>query len=144
VRSGGPGLRRDLGAAADQGGCFMVNGTGGGCDGPGLPAGRPLRTGEEGMKKLVSILALLLATLIAAPAGAQENWTGDWHGSLVTPRGQLRLLLTIRAGENGALTAELESVDQAPGQKIRVATVAVASGRLTFAVPSFSLTYDGT
>ena len=68
------------------------------------------------MRKLISILALLLATLIAAPAAAQGNVTGDWHGTLATPRGQLRMLLTIRAGADGALTAELESVDQAPGQ----------------------------
>lgn len=95
------------------------------------------------MKKLISTLALLLMALFAAPAAAQENWTGDWHGTLVTPRGQLRMLLTIRGGADGALTAELESVDQAPGQKIPVATVAVAGGRLTFAVPRFSLTYEG-
>jgi len=95
------------------------------------------------MRKLISILTLLLATLIAAPAAAQENWTGDWHGSLVTPRGQLRVLLTIRAGADGALTAELESVDQAPGQKIPVVNVAVTGGRLTFAVPRNSLTYEG-
>jgi pimeloyl-ACP methyl ester carboxylesterase len=96
------------------------------------------------MKRLISILALLLAALGAAPAAAQGNVTGDWHGTLVTPRGQLRMLLTIRAGADGALTAELESVDQAPGQKIPVATVAVAGGRLTFAVPVYSLTYEGT
>ena len=80
------------------------------------------------MKRLISILTLLFATLIAAPAMAQENWTGDWHGTLVTPRGQLRMLLTIRAGADGALTAELESVDQAPGQKIPVATPKSVSG----------------
>ena len=95
------------------------------------------------MRKLISILTLLLATLVAAPAAAQENWTGDWHGSLVTPRGQLRVLLTIHAGAGGVLTAELESVDQGPGQKIPVANVAVTGGRLTFAIPRSSLTYEG-
>lgn len=96
------------------------------------------------MKKLITILALLLAALLPAPAMAQQGWTGDWHGTLLTPRGQLRMLLTIRAGENGALTAELESVDQAPGQKIPVLTIAAADGRLTFAVPVFGLSYEGT
>lgn len=95
------------------------------------------------MTKLRLILALLLAAFIAAPAVAQENWSGDWHGTLVTPRGQLRLLLTLHTGADGALTAELESVDQAPGQKIPVATVAVANGRLTFAIPAFGLSYEG-
>ena len=95
------------------------------------------------MKKLISILVLLLAALGATPAAAQESVSGDWHGTLVTPRGQLRMLLTIRAGTDGSLTAELESVDQAPGQKIPVATVAIAGGRLSFGVPALSLTYEG-
>ena len=96
------------------------------------------------MKKLASLLALLFAALVAAPAAAQETWTGDWHGTLVTPRGQLRMLLTIRAGADGALTAELESVDQAAGQKIPVPVISVSGGRLSFSVPAFNLTYDGS
>ncbi|WP_395612886.1 hypothetical protein [Allosphingosinicella sp.] len=95
------------------------------------------------MKKLISILMLLVAMLVAAPAAAQDNWAGDWHGTLTTPRGQLRLVLTLRQAQGGALTAELESIDQAPGQKIPVPTVALASGRLTFAIPAFGLTYEG-
>lgn len=95
------------------------------------------------MKKPISILTLFLTLFAAAPALAQENWTGDWHGTLVTPRGQLRMQLTIRAGANGALTGELESLDQAAGQKIPVPSVAVTGGRLTFAIPAFSLTYEG-
>jgi pimeloyl-ACP methyl ester carboxylesterase len=98
---------------------------------------------EACMKKLLSIFALLLAALAALPAAAQENWTGDWHGTLSTPRGQLRIQLTIRAGDNGALSAELESIDQAPGQMTPVPTIAVTGGRLSFAIPAFSLTYEG-
>jgi uncharacterized protein len=98
------------------------------------------------MKRLVSILTLILTAFCAAaaPAQAPENWTGDWHGTLSTARGQLRMQLTIRAGEAGALTGEMESIDQAPGQKIPVPTLSVTGGRLTFAIPAFSLTYEGS
>lgn len=98
------------------------------------------------MRKLVSILALLLAALLAAPALAQppQGWTGDWHGTLSTPRGQLRILLTIGAGPDGTLTGQLESIDQAPGTKIQASAVAVADGRLTFAIPSLNATYEGS
>lgn len=95
------------------------------------------------MTRLLSIAAFLLAALLAVPASAQENWTGDWNGTLATPNGPLRLLLTIRQAPDGALGAELESLDQAPGRKIPVANVAVANGRLTFAIPAIRATYEG-
>lgn len=99
------------------------------------------------MNRLFSIFALMLAALLAAPLSAQtqapERWTGDWHGTLATPRGQLRMQLTIRAGADGALTGEVESLDQAPGRKIPVPTVTVTGGRLAFAIPALSLTYEG-
>jgi uncharacterized protein len=96
------------------------------------------------MTRLISILAALLAILLAPAAqAAQEDWTGDWHGTLTTPIGALRLLLTIRQGAGGALTAEVESVDQAPGQKIPVPTIAIADGRLTFAMPAIRASYEG-
>jgi hypothetical protein len=95
------------------------------------------------MTRLLSIGAFLLAALLALPAQAQENWSGDWNGTLATPNGPLRLLLTIRQGADGALTAELESLDQAPGRKIPVAGVAVQDGRLTFAIPAIRATYEG-
>jgi alpha-beta hydrolase superfamily lysophospholipase len=96
------------------------------------------------MTRLISILAAVLAVLLAPAAhAAQESWAGDWHGTLTTPIGALRLLLTIRQGAEGALTAEVESVDQAPGQKIPVPTIAIAGGRLTFAMPALRASYEG-
>lgn len=97
------------------------------------------------MTRLVSILAFVLAALLAPAAQAQapDNWAGDWHGTLATPTGGLRLILTIRAGADGALTGELESLDQAPGQKIPVAPIAIANGRLTFAIPPIGASYEG-
>ena len=64
------------------------------------------------MKKLAFLLALLLAALVAAPAAAQENWTGDWHGTLVTPRGQLRMLLRAK------FLVDVESYTKVQGQPI--------------------------
>ena len=96
------------------------------------------------MTRLLSIAAFLLAALLAPAAHAQENWAGDWHGTLATPGGGLRLVLTISAGADGALTAELESIDQAPGQKIPVTPIAIAGGRMTFSIPMIGATYEGT
>jgi pimeloyl-ACP methyl ester carboxylesterase len=97
------------------------------------------------MSRLLSTLALLLAALLAAPAAAQQpDWAGDWNGTLALPGGQqFRLIVTIAAAPGGGLSGRLESVDQAPGQKIPIDTVAVADGRLTFAMPAIRATYEG-
>lgn len=86
---------------------------------------------------------VLLAMALASPAQAQDELAGDWNGSLVTPAGPLRLVLTIRQADDGALSAELESPDQAPGRKIPVTPIAIADGRLIFAVPLIGAQYEG-
>jgi pimeloyl-ACP methyl ester carboxylesterase len=95
------------------------------------------------MTRFIATIALLLLAAFAAPAQAQQDWTGDWHGTLTIPGGQLRLLLTIRQAGGGALTAELESLDQNPGAKIPVAPIAIADGRMTFEIPSIRARYEG-
>lgn len=94
------------------------------------------------MMRIVFLFAFLVSFLVAPAAYSQEGWAGDWHGTLATPGGALRLVLTIREGAAGALTAELESPDQAPGRKIRVDTIAIAGGRMTFAVPALHVSYE--
>lgn len=98
------------------------------------------------MTRWLSIAAFLLAALLASGAHAQdrqEAWTGDWHGALALPDGQqLRLIVTIAAAPGG-LSGQLESVDQAPGQKIPMASLAIADGRLTFAMPAIRVVYEG-
>lgn len=94
------------------------------------------------MTRLLFSLALLVIAL-AAPARAQEPIAGDWNGVLGTPGGQLRLILTIRQAADGALSAEVESPDQAPGQKIPVPTIALTDGRLSFAIPLIGARYEG-
>lgn len=97
------------------------------------------------MKRIGGLLVLLLALLLGAPeAKAQEDWAGDWNGTLVTPRGALRLLLTVHRSPDGALTAELESLDQAPGTKIPVESFSIAAGRMTFAIPMIRASYEGS
>ena len=46
-------------------------------------------------------------------------------------------------GRTGGGSAQLESVDQAPGRKIPIDSLAIADGRLTFAMPALRATYEG-
>jgi pimeloyl-ACP methyl ester carboxylesterase len=97
------------------------------------------------MTRLLSILALLLAALLApaAQAQGQPDWTGDWNGTLALPGAQLRLIVTISAAPGGGLSGQLESVDQAPGQKLPIDSLAVTDGRLTFSMAALRVTYEG-
>ena len=74
------------------------------------------------MTRLFPLAAFLFAALLTAPATAQPpDWTGDWNAALTIPGGtQLRLIVTIAAAPDGGLTGQLESIDQAPGQKIPI------------------------
>ena len=49
-------------------------------------------------------------------------------------------LLSIPPGTGGA--GRRLSIDQAPGRKIPVAPIAIADGRLTFAIPSIGGSYE--
>ena len=93
------------------------------------------------MRMLLWLAALAIA--LASPARAQDQWAGDWNGTLTTPAGALRLVLTVRQAADGALSAELESPDQAPGRKIPVTPIAIADGRLSFTVPMIGAHYEG-
>ena len=80
---------------------------------------------------------LILILFIAAPVGAYAQdrpGDGDWLGVLETPGGRLRLLVTVTTAEDGGQTAVLESLDQAPGQKIPVTTVTANGDNLAFEI----------
>lgn len=92
-----------------------------------------------------AITALFTAALMAAASYASpEDPTGDWTGTLTIPAGgKLRLVLTLSHGPNGELKAELESPDQARGQKIPISKVAIEDGRLTFTSKAIGASYAG-
>ena len=89
---------------------------------------------------------LILILFIAAPVGAYAQdrpGDGDWLGVLETPGGRLRLLVTVTTAEDGGQTAVLESLDQAPGQKIPVTTVTANGDNLAFEIAAIGARYTG-
>lgn len=101
------------------------------------------------MHKIVRLGATLLAAwftvMTGHPALAQPGAdpAGDWHGVLAVPGGSLRLIITISHAEGGALKADLESPDQAPGQKIPATTISVQGEELSFAIDALRISYKG-
>jgi pimeloyl-ACP methyl ester carboxylesterase len=70
--------------------------------------------------------------------------TGEWHGTLATPTGALTILLFVTRAPDGALKAELESPDQAPGQRIPVTDIKVEKDRLALDIASIHASFEGT
>ena len=90
--------------------------------------------------KRVSLFALLLAV---AGAAYTQDVAGDWQGTLHAGPADLRLVLHITKGADGALKATLDSVDQG-ANGIPVTSVALKNSKLNLEVGTVHGTYEGT
>jgi pimeloyl-ACP methyl ester carboxylesterase len=100
----------------------------------------------SGFKRLVLVFTVLLAAFAAGRATAQDapDIVGTWSGAVSVPTGDLRLVLYVERGVDGALKAQIESIDQNPGNKADVTAISAADGKLDFAVAPISAHYEGT
>lgn len=92
---------------------------------------------------LVAACAAIVCAAVDAPLQAQDKVAGSWHGAITTPIGQLTLVISIREAADGSRIGDMESIDQAAGEKIPLANVTSSAGRLAFSVPSIGATYEG-
>jgi hypothetical protein len=96
------------------------------------------------MKRILILAALILATSIVAASQAQaQDIAGDWQGALNTGAGELRLVLHITKGADGALKATLDSVDQG-SNGIPVSSISFKSSKLSLGIDAVHGTYEGT
>ncbi|MBO9670341.1 MAG: alpha/beta fold hydrolase [Sphingobium sp.] len=102
------------------------------------------------MRNIVKVAAFTLAALLAvlgatlAYAQALADPVGSWYGVLQTPRGPLTLAITVTRNADGSLKGELESPDQAPGQKIPATSVTFENGQLAISVTPLNASYKGS
>ena len=94
---------------------------------------------------LIAALVLLASTaLVPAPAMAQtDDVVGRWEGALSVQGMQLRLVLVIEAGDDGALTTTMYSPDQLP-DPIETGETTFEDGELVVTVPMIQGRYEGT
>ena len=99
----------------------------------------------SGFKRLVLVFAVLYAAFAAGRATAQDapDIVGTWSGAVSVPTGDLRLVLYVERGADGALKAQIESIDQNPGNKADVTAITVADGKLDFTVAPINAHYEG-
>ena len=89
------------------------------------------------MKRLIVLFALMTAA--QAPASGLE---GTWQGTLVTPAGNLRLVLQVSKAPDGLFTGLLDSVDR--GSRIPIDRITVTGDAVRIEIKSVGGTYEGT
>lgn len=88
---------------------------------------------------LVAGIVLLMACVAQA-----QDIAGDWQGTLDAGGAQLRLVLHITKGADGALKATLDSIDQPGANGIPVNAVTLKDSKLTLDITAVHGTYEGT
>ena len=84
-----------------------------------------------------------MAMMAASVSQAQTKLAGDWEGTLSAGGAQLRLVLHITAGKDGALMATLDSIDQGT-YGIPVSAISQEDSKLNLTVDAVHGTYTGT
>ncbi|MEO5816758.1 MAG: alpha/beta fold hydrolase [Gemmatimonadaceae bacterium] len=95
--------------------------------------------------KTVAKLVYAAALVALAPLGAnaQQQPVGEWNGVLSTPAGALALIVRIRANPDGTYGGDLESPDQAAGQRMPLTTVTASPNKLAFTISAIGASYSG-
>jgi hypothetical protein len=81
---------------------------------------------------------------VAAVAfAADDAVVGDWEGMISGGGGSIRIIFHIMAGEDGALTATLDSPDQG-ASGVPFTSVEYADGTLKLVLAAAQASYEGT
>lgn len=92
---------------------------------------------------LVLLLVLAPRPLGAQAAPAREAFVGSWEGTLNAGAVQLRLVFHVSAGDEGALSATLDSPDQG-AMGIPATAASVEGSTLTIGLAPLGAQYQGT
>lgn len=95
------------------------------------------------LASIVRLTALMLFLGLSTPAIADNAHSGVWLGTLTTPTGPLRLKVHASVAEDGSMTGTLESLDQAPGQRIPMSDFHIDDTEMRFEIPALGATYQG-
>lgn len=91
---------------------------------------------------MTKMLWICVISGVMAGAAVAQDVAGDWHGTLKTGGADLHLVLHIVKGDNHALNATLDSVDQG-ANGIPVTSVTLRDSTLKLAVDAVHGTYEG-
>lgn len=88
---------------------------------------------------------VLLSTLLASPAFAQQELAGTWQGKLaIDPKSSLTIQFIFTKKPDGTYSAVLDSPDNGGIKNVAATAVKWNAGALSLQVPSLSGSYAGT
>jgi dienelactone hydrolase len=97
------------------------------------------------MKLQIALAVMMMSGLTGSALGqAPPNPLGDWQGTLKAGGAELRLVLHVAKGADGALKATLDSIDQPGANGIPVTSISVKDSKLDFTSASIHGSYEGT
>ncbi len=95
------------------------------------------------MKKLIMRCIIALALLSGSVLFAQaQDITGTWQGTIKVPGRDLRTVIKILKGDNGALKAVMYSIDQG-GQGMGASAITQEGATVKMSVTAIGGTYEG-
>ncbi len=94
---------------------------------------------------IISAMRLIIGCLLAfaaIPSLNAQSFAGDWQGKVEYAPQNLRIVIKISQGDDGALQATAYSLDQG-GQPAPVAAIARDGSILRMTIPAISASYEG-
>ena len=92
---------------------------------------------------LMCVMTVFCTALVSrAQAPAAKGVDDTWQGTLHLPQRDLRIVLKVSKGTNGALTGTMYSIDQG-GQAIKTNSASFQDGTLKVAIQALDMTYEG-
>ena len=91
---------------------------------------------------LVCVSAVCLTASTGKTQAPVKSIDDTWQGTLHLPQRDLRLVLKVSHGADGALVGAMYSIDQG-GQSIKTSSMTFADGTLKLAIQMMDMTYEG-
>lgn len=103
----------------------------------------PRRTAIAWLALLMCVMTVLCAAVTSrAQTPAAKGIDDTWQGTLHVPQRDLRIVLKVSKGTDGALTGTMYSIDQG-GQPLKTNSATFQDGTLKVAIQALDMTYEG-
>lgn len=103
----------------------------------------PRRTAIAWLASLMCVMTVLCAAVTSrAQTPAAKGIDDTWQGTLHVPQRDLRIVLKVSKGTDGALTGTMYSIDQG-GQPLKTNSATFQDGTLKVAIQALDMTYEG-